>query len=81
MRGKTPFELYDFLTLHIVKSLKTPKIHMIFPTHKSLPLTKDSTIRISGGRTTWEIVTTPVWHARENILIPEVSCNFSNAIS
>jgi hypothetical protein len=73
--SRIPFEVFDFLTLHIVKTKKTPNISVVSPAHKKLVLNKESRLRVSDGRTIWTILTAPKWYdvrVKEK-MVPEVS--------
>jgi hypothetical protein len=72
MRGlRGPFDLYDFLCIHLIKQ-KSIKASIVFPVQKDLKFT-NSKMSYSGGRTTWEVITSPRWSVREGIVVPEVS--------
>jgi hypothetical protein len=70
--GRSAFELFDFLSLHVIKTDKLPIINMIYPIEKNIQIAKPGEFSISGGRTSWKIYTGPKikWERKQ---IPEVS--------
>jgi hypothetical protein len=61
LRMKKVFELYDFLSLRIVKTSGVPIIRMVYPVSKRLAMTKSTSYTLTGSRTTWHITVAPTW--------------------